>query len=133
MDDNLSITGRPVPRLTITANDRARLFVFLYPFARLPRAIADRDWILVGFCSIGIVGMLLVHRYGQPAASRTMAQKLLIFGMLATAVVLVIFAKAPLWRVAGLALAVLPFALDIALARQSQIGNQESGVGNHPS
>jgi hypothetical protein len=119
LDDNLSITGRPVPRLAITPEDRSRLFAFVYPFAHLPRAVQEGDWMYVGFCVIGLAGLLLVHRYGQAIDSRSLAEKLVFIGVVAVAATLVIIPDSPTWRAVGLALVLIPFLLDIALAQRA--------------
>ena len=73
---------------------------------------------MVAFCGIALAGLLLVHRYGQAGESRSLTQKLLFTGLVLAAAALVILADSSGRRLAGVALAPLPFLIDISIARR---------------
>jgi hypothetical protein len=119
MSEIQSVTGRDVPRIALTKEDRGWLWSYLYPFAALPSALRRGDWFEVAFWLIGIAGFAAIARFGQPKESRTTFQKVffILLAAIAASLVLVPGQHAVTSSIVGLVIAPIPFAVDVVLAR----------------
>jgi len=124
MDEILSVTGREVPRITLTREDRHALWVYLYPVMALLPAVREQDWLLVAFWVVNIAGFLAMARFGQPKESRTNLQKVFLIMLFAVSAgfVLIPGRHAVTSRLVGLGIETIPFIADIVLARRARAG-----------
>jgi hypothetical protein len=123
MDEILSVTGREVPHITLTSQDRGRMWAYVYPVTALMPALGHRDWLLVAFWLVNIAGFAVLARFGQQRESRSIGQQ--VFFILLAAVsagfVLIPGGHAMASRLVGLAIAPIPFLADVVMARRSRM------------
>jgi hypothetical protein len=125
MDQINSITGRAIPHIGVTQEDRGRLWAYLYPLMVLSGALRRADWIEAAFWLIYLVGLSVVWRFGQKIAARTTPQKVMLVACWVASASLVLFGGMHVTaRLVGLALAPIGFAADVMFARSSAAGNR---------
>jgi hypothetical protein len=124
MNEIQSVTGRDVPHITLTKEDRGWLWSYLYPFAALPNALRHGDWFEVAFWLIGIAGFTAIARFGQSKGSRTTPQKVffVVLEAIAASLVLIPAQHQTTSSIVGLVIAPIPFIVDVVLARSRRSG-----------
>jgi hypothetical protein len=124
VDEINSVTGREIPHITLTREDRGWLWSYLYPFAALPNALRHGDWFEVTFWVIAIAGFTAIAKFGQPKESRTTFQKMFFIAVTAisASVVLIPGQHPAASTILGLAIAPIPFVVDVVLAHRARAG-----------
>jgi hypothetical protein len=126
MSEFQSVTGRQVSGISLSNEDRGRLWAYLYPLAALPSAIQHQQWFPVAFWVFGLVGATAVAKFGQHRDARTFRQK--VFFVLVSAVALGLVMgpgqHSASASIVGLAMGPIPFLVDVMLARGQGRGSR---------
>jgi len=118
-DENLSVTGRPVPRIGTSASEPHWLWnaavAAVCPLVFLPRDISRGDWIAVAAWTLVLVAGVAQSR--QRVKPPVTSRKLVVAVLLASAA-LVFLVKDPTWRVVGLVAAVAAVLFEVAVTKR---------------
>jgi hypothetical protein len=122
VDEINSITGREIPTIRLTPQDRRRGLAFLYACAGLlPALVRHGDRLAVAYWLITVAGFGAVVWFGQNGKSRNAGHTLLLLVAYSVAVVFIWGVPAPrTLRLMGLALVPIPYVADVVLARRAR-------------